>query len=98
MFEDVKNLNDLQKEEKGKEKIKGKVRWFSNEKGYGFIEMSENETEDDIFFHFSEIIEMPGFRSLTENDEVEFEIEKSDRGLVARNVRLIKGVRNDPDF
>jgi len=96
MFEDVNDLNDSKKEEKEKEKIKGTVRWFSSEKGYGFIE-SENE-EEDIFFHFSEIIEMPGFRSLTENDEVEFEIEKGDRGLVALNIRLIKGKKPNEDF
>lgn len=61
---------------------KGTVKWFSDEKGYGFIEQEDGK---DIFVHFSSII-MPGFKTLAEGDLVNFDIEESDRGLVAKNV------------
>jgi CspA family cold shock protein len=60
----------------------GRVKWFSNKKGYGFIEQQEGE---DIFVHFSSI-NSPGFKTLNEGEEVTFEIEQSDRGPVAKNV------------
>jgi CspA family cold shock protein len=60
----------------------GVVKWFSNRKGYGFIEQEEG---DDIFVHHS-AINMPGFRTLAEGDRVEFEIEVGDRGPAAKNV------------
>ena len=60
----------------------GIVKWFSNRKGYGFIEQEEG---DDIFVHHS-AIKMPGFRTLAEGDRVEFEIEVGDRGPAAKNV------------
>ncbi|MBD3414144.1 MAG: cold-shock protein [Candidatus Aminicenantes bacterium] len=62
---------------------KGIVKWFSDERGYGFIE--QEGQDKDIFVHYSSI-EMPGFKTLTEGDEVSFEIEENDRGLVAKNV------------
>lgn len=61
---------------------KGTVKWFSDEKGYGFIEQEDGK---DIFVHFSSIT-MPGFKTLAEGDLVSFDIEESDRGLVAKNV------------
>jgi CspA family cold shock protein len=61
----------------------GTVKWFSNKKGYGFIEQEEG---NDIFVHFSSI-EMPGFKSLAQGDQVSFEIEETDRGPVAKNVK-----------
>jgi len=61
---------------------KGKVKWFSEKKGYGFIEQEDGQ---DLFVHFSSIT-MPGFKTLTEGEEVDFEIEDSDRGPVAKNV------------
>ena len=61
---------------------KGTVKWFSDEKGYGFIEQEDGK---DIFVHFSSIT-MPGFKTLAEGDVVNFDIEESDRGLVAKNV------------
>lgn len=61
----------------------GTVKWFNNKKGYGFI---NEETGRDIFVHFSSI-EMDGYKSLNEGDEVAFEIEESDRGPEAKNVR-----------
>lgn len=52
------------------QKMQGQVKWFSSEKGYGFI--SCEEIENDIYVHFSEI-QMKGYRTLEENDIVEFE-------------------------
>ena len=60
----------------------GKVKWFNKEKGYGFI---EREDGDDVFVHYSAIQE-DGFKSLTEGQEVEFEIVDGSRGPQAANV------------
>ena len=60
----------------------GVVKWFSNRKGYGFI---EQEDGDDIFVHHS-AINMSGFRTLSEGDKVSFEIEVGERGPAAKNV------------
>ena len=60
----------------------GVVKWFSNRKGYGFIEQEEG---GDIFVHHS-AINMSGFRTLAEGDRVSFEIEIGDRGPAAKNV------------
>jgi CspA family cold shock protein len=60
----------------------GVVKWFSNRKGYGFIEQEEG---DDIFVHHS-AINMAGFRTLSEGDRVSFEIEVGQRGPAAKNV------------
>ncbi|MEC9488483.1 MAG: cold-shock protein [Halanaerobium sp.] len=60
----------------------GKVKWFNDQKGYGFI---EREDGDDVFVHFS-AIQQEGFKSLQEGQEVEFEIVEGDRGPQAANV------------
>ena len=60
----------------------GVVKWFSNRKGYGFIEQEEG---DDIFVQHS-AVNMPGFRTLSEGDRVSFEIEAGERGPAAKNV------------
>ncbi|MCF8000561.1 MAG: cold-shock protein [Halanaerobiales bacterium] len=60
----------------------GTVKWFDEKKGYGFI---EREDGDDVFVHFS-AIEDDGFKTLNEDQEVEFEIVEGDRGLQAENV------------
>ena len=60
----------------------GVVKWFSNRKGYGFIEQEEG---NDIFVHHS-AINMEGFRTLAEGDRVAFEIEVGERGPAAKNV------------
>jgi cold shock protein len=60
----------------------GTVKWFSNEKGYGFI---EREGGDDVFVHFSAIT-MDGYKSLTEGQRVEFEVVQGPKGAQASNV------------
>ncbi len=62
---------------------KGTVKWFSEKKGYGFIEQDNGQ---DIFVHYSSI-DMPGFKTLTEGDQVSFDVEESDRGPEAKNVK-----------
>ena len=62
--------------------MQGKVKWFSAEKGYGFI---EREDGGDVFVHFSAIQE-DGFKSLTEGQEVEFDIVDGARGPQAADV------------
>lgn len=61
----------------------GTVKWFSDEKGYGFIEPEDGG--EDLFVHHSDI-QASGYTSLTEGEEVEFETESSDRGPRAVNV------------
>jgi len=60
----------------------GTVKWFSNEKGYGFI---EREGGDDVFVHHS-AIQGDGFKSLDEGETVEFEVIQGDKGPKAQNV------------
>jgi len=62
---------------------RGKVKWFNDAKGYGFIEQEEGG--DDVFVHFS-AIQAEGFRTLREGQEVEFELKTGDKGLNAQNV------------
>ncbi|MDP2577193.1 MAG: cold-shock protein [Gemmatimonadota bacterium] len=62
---------------------KGRVKWFNDAKGYGFIEQPEGG--EDVFVHFTSI-EMDGFKTLAEGQEVEFEVRQGDKGLQAANV------------
>jgi CspA family cold shock protein len=61
----------------------GRVKWFNDAKGYGFIEQPEGG--EDVFVHFT-AIEMEGFKTLAEGQEVEFEVRQGDKGLQAANV------------
>ena len=61
----------------------GKVKWFDSTKGYGFITPSDDEK--DLFVHHTSIV-MDGYKTLAENQEVEYEVGESDRGVVAKNV------------
>lgn len=69
------------------ERETGTVKWFSDQKGYGFI---AREVGEDVFVHHS-AIEEAGFRSLTEGDRVEFTIEQGQKGPAAANVRKVSG-------
>lgn len=64
----------------------GTVKWFSNEKGYGFIERGNGEA--DVFVHFS-AINGEGYKSLTEGQRVSFEVVQGDKGLQAANVSAL---------
>lgn len=66
--------------------MKGKIKWFNNEKGYGFIEYTENE---DIFVHYSSIIK-DGYKTLNQGDYVEFNLIETAKGLQAQHVVEIK--------
>jgi CspA family cold shock protein len=65
---------------------KGRVKWFSNVKGYGFIQTEEGGP--DVFVHYSEI-QAEGFKSLRGGQEVAFELQEAPRGPVARQVRRV---------
>ncbi len=74
----------LQSETKGNATVAtGVVKWFNSEKGYGFISQSDGV---DVFVHHSSI-QMSGYRTLTEGQEVEFDVQEGQKGLQAANVR-----------
>ena len=66
----------------------GTVRWFSLEKGYGFIARDDDE---DVYVHYSSIA-MDGFKALEAGTRVEFEVGKDDKGPVADNVRPLESI------
>ena len=68
----------------------GRVKWFNNDKGYGFIDFKENE---DIFVHYS-AIDIEGYKTLSEGQLVEFKLIETSKGYQAINVRLVKETTN----
>jgi len=66
--------------------LEGNVKWFSSQKGYGFI---KSEDDTDYFVHHSDI-DSEGYRSLSEGDSVTFSIEESEKGPRATNVKLVQ--------
>lgn len=72
----------VMQERKMAEKEKGKVKWFNNAKGFGFI---EREQGGDIFVHYSSI-QSDGYRTLKEGQTVEFSVSKGEKGLQADEV------------
>lgn len=69
------------------ERVRGTVKWFSSEKGYGFI---TQENGSDLFVHYSEI-QAKGYRTLNEGDLVEFEVTDGRRGKQASAVMVVNG-------
>jgi len=65
---------------------RGKVKWFNDQKGFGFIEL---EGGDDVFVHYSSIAG-DGFKTLAEGDEVEFELTQGPKGAKAENVTRLQ--------
>ncbi|MGA7613655.1 MAG: cold shock domain-containing protein [Thermoanaerobaculia bacterium] len=66
----------------------GIVKWFNNEKGYGFI---KRNTGEDVFVHHTAIVNQAGYRTLKEGDPVEYELKEGPKGLHAENVTRIEG-------
>ena len=69
------------------ERERGKVKWFNNSKGYGFIERAQG---DDIFVHYS-AIQIEGYRTLKDGQEVEFTVQTGAKGLQADEVVPVAG-------
>jgi CspA family cold shock protein len=64
----------------------GVVKWFNNDKGYGFI---KRDNGDDVFVHHTAISNQAGYRTLNEGERVEFDVKQGPKGLQAENVRRL---------
>jgi len=65
--------------------MKGTIKMFNKEKGFGFIKAEDGQ---DVFFHYSALV-MDGYKTAVEGESVEFDVEQSDRGLRASNVKKV---------
>ncbi|QQQ52524.1 cold shock domain-containing protein CspD [Pseudomonas syringae] len=74
--------------------IEGKVKWFNNAKGFGFIN-AEGESDEDLFVHFS-AIEMDGYKTLKAGQKVRFEIVQGPKGLQAVKINSSEEKKLDP--
>jgi CspA family cold shock protein len=68
------------------ERYIGSVRWFSNPRGYGFVQIDGDPKAKDYFVHYSHV-DMEGYKTLTEGQKVSFTLVESERGIQAREVR-----------
>ncbi len=68
------------------QRITGRVKWFNEDKGYGFI--ARDDGGDDVFLHFS-ALNMQGFKTIADDTAVEFDVEQNERGLAATNVEIL---------
>ncbi len=71
----------------------GTVKWFNNDKGYGFI---KRDTGEDVFVHHS-AIQASGYRTLNEGERVEFDVKQGPKGLQAENVRRADGDQQEQE-
>jgi cold shock protein len=86
LWPDMVDLKEIkQVTENASARVTGTVKWFNSGKGYGFI---SREGEKDVFVHYS-AIESSGFRSLEENQQVEFVVEEGPKGPQAAQVRVL---------
>jgi cold shock protein len=69
------------------ERVSGTIKWFSEDKGYGFIEREDGG--EDVFLHYSELKAQPGFKTIEEGARVEFEVEQGPKGPKAANVERV---------
>ncbi len=69
----------------------GVVKWFNNDKGYGFIKRNSGE---DVFVHHT-AIQSQGYRTLNEGEKVEFDVKQGPKGLQAENVRRVEGAAGE---
>jgi CspA family cold shock protein len=83
MVGDFMYRSELLQKEKSMSRTQGKVKWFNEDKGYGFIE--RNDGGDDVFLHFNDLAQT-GFKTIAEDAKVEFDVEMGPKGPKASNV------------
>jgi cold shock protein len=75
-------------------RMMGRVKWFSNEKGYGFIDMGDDD--EDVFVHYTAILG-DGYRTLRQGERVQFDLYDGERGPQARNVIRLDADQDEPE-
>ena len=91
--EEGQRLEERQEPKEEGKRLNGKVKWFNGAKGYGFIER-ENK-EKDVFVHFS-AVKKSGLKYLTKDELLTFEIENSDKGPSATNLKKVTDLQQTP--